>query len=100
MGDNGFHTMATCHDCRKIGRIASTALGNPTPVELDTLETTEVGLVRMLAARLAEAVAALHGIAHADTEASALRLRFMAADALIAHNTASSAEPREDAAHG
>lgn len=45
-----------------------------------------------LHARLAKAVAALHGIAHADTEASALRLRFMAADALIAHNTASSAD--------
>ena len=55
---------------------------------------------RKYKARLAEAVAALHGIAHDDTEASALRLRFMAADALIAHNTASSAEPREDAAHG
>ena len=55
MGDNGFHEMAACADCRKIGRIASKALGDPTPVELDTRESTEVGLVRMLAARLAEA---------------------------------------------
>lgn len=59
-------------------------------------EHNRVEYVRDLEARLAEAVAALHGIAHADTEASALRLRFMAADALIAHNTASSA----DVAHG
>lgn len=44
------------------------------------------------AVRLAEAVAALHDIAHAEPEASALRLRFMAADALIRHNTADSAD--------
>ena len=54
MSDNGFHEMATCPDCRKIGRIASKALGDPTPVELDTRESTEVGLVRLLAAQLAK----------------------------------------------
>jgi hypothetical protein len=44
-----------------------------------------------LAARLAEAVKALHEIAHDDGD-NALRLKFMAADALIAHNTADSAD--------
>lgn len=62
MSDNGFHEMAHCPDCRKIGRLASTALGNPTPVELDTREATEVGLVRMLAARLEDAERLLHEI--------------------------------------
>jgi hypothetical protein len=50
-----------------------------------------------LAARLAEAVKALHEIAHDDGD-NALRLKFMAADALIAHNTADSATPRESKA--
>ena len=90
MGDNGFHTMATCHDCRKIGRIASTALGNPTPVELDTLETTEVGLVRMLAARLEDAELLLHEIRD-DHQAA----RWHDDIDLFIDNTSDSAEPRE-----